>query len=89
MIEYHVARRYTPDFVLPNGIIIECKGRFKAADRTKHLLIQEQWPELDIRFVFMQDNKLSTTSTTRYSDWCMKHGFEYAIGNIPEGWRHE
>ena len=25
--------KYTPDFVLPNGIIIETKGRFLTADR--------------------------------------------------------
>lgn len=29
--------RYTPDFVLPNKIIIESKGRFLTADRQKHL----------------------------------------------------
>ena len=29
-------RTYTPDFILNNGIIIETKGRFLAADRRKH-----------------------------------------------------
>jgi len=32
-------RSYKPDFELPNGIIIEAKGRFKPEDRKKHLLI--------------------------------------------------
>jgi hypothetical protein len=34
-IKYEVneIRSYTPDFILPNGIIIESKGRFVAADR--------------------------------------------------------
>ena len=32
-------RTYTPDFVLDNGIIIETKGMFTAADRRKHLAI--------------------------------------------------
>ena len=32
---------YTPDFVLPNGVIIETKGRFVAADRRKHLEIKK------------------------------------------------
>ena len=45
-------RTYTPDFVLPNGIIIETKGMFTAADRRKHLAVQKQHPKLDIRFVF-------------------------------------
>ena len=42
---------YNPDFRLPNGIIVETKGRFVAADRKKHQLVKEQHPELDIRFV--------------------------------------
>ena len=45
-------RTYTPDFVLFNGIIIETKGMFTAADRRKHLAIKKQHPKLDIRFVF-------------------------------------
>jgi hypothetical protein len=38
--------KYTPDFRLPNGIIVETKGRFETADRQKHLLIKAQHPEL-------------------------------------------
>ena len=45
-------RKYTPDFVLPNGVIIETKGLFTPSDRRKHILIQKQHPELDIRFIF-------------------------------------
>ena len=29
-------KTYTPDFVLPNGIIVEAKGRLTVHDRTKH-----------------------------------------------------
>lgn len=79
-------RKYTPDFVLPNGVIIEVKGRFTVFDRTKHLLIQKQHPDLDIRFVFQYDNKISRASQTRYSEWCDKHGFLYAFSEIPEEW---
>ena len=35
-------RTYTPDFELDNGIIIETKGIFSAADRRKHIEIQKQ-----------------------------------------------
>ena len=45
-------RKYTPDFVLSNGIIVETKGRFVSADRRKHQEIKKQFPDLDIRFVF-------------------------------------
>ena len=42
---------YKPDFKLPNGIFIESKGWFLPEDRKKHLLIKEQNPEMDLRFV--------------------------------------
>jgi hypothetical protein len=83
-------RTYTPDFLLPNGIVIESKGRFVAADRKKHLLIQEQYIFLDIRFVFSNSKaKLTKGSKTTYGDWCNKHGFLYADRLIPEEWIKE
>lgn len=83
-------RTYTPDFKLPNGIIIETKGRFVAADRKKHLLIQKQDPFLDIRFVFTNSRaKISKGSNTSYADWCDKHGFMWADKLIPEEWIYE
>lgn len=77
---------YTPDFQLPNGIIIEAKGYFTPEDRAKMLRVQYQHPELDIRFVFQADNKIHPKSNTRYSDWCVKHGFKWAISRIPDEW---
>ncbi len=82
-------KKYTPDFVLANGIIVETKGRLTVADRVKHLAIQEQHPDLDIRFVFQFDNKLTRTSKTRYSEWATKHHFTFAIGLIPKEWCDE
>jgi hypothetical protein len=88
-IKYRVEedRSYTPDFKLPNGIYIETKGRFVAADRKKHLLIKKQRPELDIRFVFTNSKtKLSKTSKTTYGDWCTKHGYMYSDREVPLEW---
>lgn len=86
-IKYDMTHTYTPDFILKNGIIIEAKGLFQASDRTKHLAVKKQHPELDIRFLFQRDQKLSKKSKTKYSDWCKKHGFKYAIGiEIPKEW---
>ena len=83
-------RTYTPDFRLSNGIIIETKGRFIPSDRSKHLLVKEQHPELDIRFVFSNSNqRLSKTSTQTYGGWCERHGFLYANGLIPVEWLKE
>lgn len=89
-IKYKVPERiatYTPDFKLPNGIFVETKGRFVVADRQKHLLIREQQPELDIRFVFSNSkSKISKGSKTSYADWCDKYGFIYADKEIPKEW---
>lgn len=81
---------YTPDFILPNGIIIEAKGRFITADRQKQLLIKDQFPDLDIRFVFSNpNNKIGKKSSTTYAMWCDKNGFKYAQELIPIDWLKE
>lgn len=78
---------YTADFQLPNGIIVESKGRFVVADRKKHLLIKDQHPHLDIRFVFSNSKaKINKGSKTSYADWCNKNGFKYADKEIPDEW---
>lgn len=83
-------RKYTPDFLLPNGIIVETKGLFTVADRRKHLLVQKQHPELDIRFVFASSKRrLSKVSKTTYAEWCEKYNFLYADKKIPEQWTKE
>ncbi len=81
------ARTYTPDFILPNGIVIETKGLFTVEDRMKHLMIKEQYPQMDLRFVFTNANaRISKRSNTRYKDWCDKHGFKWAHKEIPDSW---
>lgn len=81
---------YTPDFVLPNGIIVEAKGIFEAADRQKHLLIKKTYPHLDIRFVFSNaKTKIYPGSKTTVAEWCSKHGFQYASREIPTSWFKE
>ena len=78
---------YSPDFKLPNGIRVETKGRFVAADRKKHLLVKEHNPHLDIRFVFSNSkNKITKKSKTTYGDWCEKNGYKYADKVIPNEW---
>tara|TARA_R110000822_G_scaffold35608_4_gene100387 strand:+ start:1373 stop:1774 length:402 start_codon:yes stop_codon:yes gene_type:complete len=85
--EVHETRTYTPDFELPNGIIVESKGRFVPDDRKKHLLVKKQHPELDIRFVFSNSKaKIRKGSKTSYGDWCDKNGYIFADKLIPEDW---
>jgi len=88
--DVHETRTYTPDFELPNGIIIETKGRFTTYDRKKHLLIQKQHPSLDIRFVFSNPNsRLYKGSKSTYASWCDKYNFKYAKKLIPKEWINE
>ncbi len=88
-IPYRVEKdcKYTPDFPVSPHIYIETKGRFMAEDRVKHLLLKEQYPEYDFRFVFTNSKaKLYKGSKTSYADWCEKHGFKYADKVIPQEW---
>ena len=91
-IEYRVdeTRKYTPDFMLPNGIVVETKGLFTLDDRKKHLYIQKQHPELDVRFVFSNSRtKLRKGAKMTYADWCVKNNFRFADKLIPEEWLNE
>lgn len=82
--------KYTPDFILPNGIIIETKGIFETADRQKHELLKAQHPDLDIRFVFSRSKApLRKGSPTSYGSWCAKRGFPFADKAIPQPWIDE
>ena len=81
---------YTIDFTLPNGILVETKGRWVIEDRKKHLLIKKQHPELDIRIVFMSGKtKIRKGSKTTYGSYCDKHGIPWAEKTIPQEWFSE
>jgi len=81
---------YTWDFTLANGIIIEGKGIFDATDRAKHLFVREQFPELDIRFVFSSARAhIGPGSHTTLAQWCDKYGFLFAHKHIPSAWFSE
>ena len=86
-LKYTKPCTYTPAFVLRNGIILEVKGFWPAADRTKHLRVREAHPDLDIRFIFQRaSNTLSKKSKTTYGDWCNKHGFLWCEKVLPRTW---
>jgi len=95
-ISYHVPPRqakYTPDFRLPKDggfFYVEAKGIWDVKDRQKHLLIQEQYPEIDIRFVFSNsNNKLYKGSKSTYASFCDKHRLRWAHKTIPDEWLAE
>ena len=81
-------RTYCPDFfVKDKGFYIEAKGLFSAADRKKHKLIQEQYPDLDIRFLFQNAYlPIRRGSKTTCADWATKNGFQWAHKTPPKEW---
>jgi len=82
--------RYLCDFLLGNGVMIESKGLFTSDDRKKHIHIKQQWPMLDIRFLFSRSSsRLSKSSKTTYAAWCEKNGFKYCDREIPKAWLKE
>ena len=86
-LDYVIHARYTPDFILPNGVYLEAKGLFKPADRRKMIAVKAANPDIDIRFIFQRNNVIAKGSKTTYGAWADKHGFPYCIfPNIPYSW---
>jgi len=84
-------RWYTPDFFLPNGIIIEAKGYFKPTHRKTILDAINGDNELtvDNLYLLFQRNNKYGRADKRYSDWCEQHSINYAIslnGEVPKEW---
>ena len=81
-------KSYTPDFYLKDyGFHLELKGNLDVTDRVKHLLVKEQNPTLDVRFIFPNSKKkIYKGSKTSYADWCNRHDFLYADNRIPAKW---
>ena len=85
---YTTEHTYTPDFELPNGVILEVKGYWSPEDRAKLLAVKKCNPDLDIRMIFQNPiTRLNRTSKICYADWCDKQGIPWASANlIPPGW---
>jgi hypothetical protein len=85
-----VPRTYNPDFTIINKDgtrwFLEVKGYFPEEQREKMLAVKNDWSEDIIRFYFAKDNYIRGRRGPRYSDWCIKHGFEYCVGQLPEEW---
>ena len=87
-VAYTIQHHYNPDFILPNGIYLETKGFWDAADRRKILAVVRDNPDIDLRMVFQAPfNKISKKSKTTYAQWCEKHGIKWAaVHAIPIDW---
>ena len=91
---YVTEHTYTPDIILlgENGteILIEVKGHFTPADRSKLLQVRRTHPQVDLRLLFQSgEPKLSRRSRTTYGGWCNQHEFQWAEGRVPALWLEE
>jgi hypothetical protein len=90
-LPYTLSHTYTPDIILPNGVILEVKGKFvvKGIDcRPKMLAVKAAFPDLDIRFV-LQHPRLTVTPRAKmtHSEWCEKYNFPWChYKDIPTEW---
>lgn len=72
------SRRYCPDFKTKANVYIECKGKWVAEDRIKHVWVKEQHPDKRIVFLFQNpDVKINKRSKTTYGDWATANGIEW------------
>ena len=87
-IAYQIAHNYNPDFILPNGIILECKGYWDSEDRRKIKNVCEQNPDMDIRMVFQSPfNTITKKSKTTYAMWCDRYKIPWCtFQEIPIEW---
>lgn len=86
-VAYTLIKNYIPDFVLPNGILIEAKGWLRPTDRTKLIAVKKSNPNLDLRIWFQADNYLTKKKHSKYSDWAKKNGFPFHVGTtLPKEW---
>ena len=69
---------YIVDFTTKNGVFWECKGYLSDyAERRKYVLLKEQNPDLDIRFVFDNPSKLCGGTKMTHAAWAKKYNFPY------------
>ena len=86
VLSYTLEGKYKPDFILPNGIIIEAKGFFRTNAQRTLRAVKKKHPKLDIRLVFYNQNQKVQGSNLKCYEWAVKYKFKFADKNIPEEW---
>ena len=86
VLGYTLEGKYKPDFILPNGIIIEAKGFFRTSAQRALKAVRKAHPDLDIRLVFYDQYKKVQGSNLRCYEWAVKYKFQFANKEIPEEW---
>lgn len=84
---YILRGNYIPDFVLPNGTVIEVKGYLDYDDRRKMLAVKEANPNLKIVFLFMKPHQKMSKRQQTHAEWAEEHGFEWIdIDKLNKKW---
>lgn len=79
--------RYTPDFRVGGRFLIETKGKFDSASRSRMDDFVRSRPNVKVAMLFGADNWTTKARKQRYTDWCEQRGITCAVGDsIPEGW---
>lgn len=90
-------RKYHPDFRIKckDGykFLVEYKGYLRQDEKVKMKCIRQQYPDLDIRFVFQNANAPVAGAKQRkdgtkqtHAEWAEKYGFLWAEGFLPREW---
>lgn len=95
-LEYTVSGKYIPDFIIQTKsgkIYVETKGNGRSFDgpsRRKLIAVKTQHPDIDLRIVFYSNGNIGPRrkdgSRLTQGEWATKHGFIYAIREIPQDW---
>ena len=85
-LNYVVEKKYQPDFWIPaHNLLVETKGYFPQADRTKMVAVQRSNPGVRLLLVFQNaSQRLSSRSSMTYAKWAEKNGFEWSEKSIPK-----
>jgi predicted nuclease of restriction endonuclease-like RecB superfamily len=90
-LPYTLAERvYVPDFKVERAdgsfIYIEVKGYLDRDSIRKMLAVKDCHPDKTFVFLFSKNNPIRKGAKMRYSEWCEKHGFDYAFEEVKEEW---
>lgn len=99
-LPYTVSASYIPDFILTlssgKRLYIETKGNGRSFDgpaRRKLNAVKEQHPDIDLRLVFYSNGNIGPKrkdgSRLNQGEWADRHGFKWAIKEIPHEWLKE
>ncbi len=70
---------------------LEVKGYpFTSHDRKKYILVRDQHPSIDLRFVFSDAHRtISKNAKATCAEWAEKNNFKWAHQTIPAEWIEE